>query len=60
MKDVSLAGGVAHTLPDDLQAAILADPKMLDMWQEYHAARQKTSGFAGSLTPKSPKPALGV
>jgi len=33
MKDVSLAGGVAHTLPDDLGAAILADSKMLAMWQ---------------------------
>ena len=32
MKDVSLADGVVHKLPDDLRAAILADPNMLDMW----------------------------
>jgi uncharacterized protein YdeI (YjbR/CyaY-like superfamily) len=29
-----IAEGVVHKLPDDLRRALLADPKMLNMWQD--------------------------
>ena len=37
MSKVAIAGGVAHTMPSDLRAALLADKKALALW--------------GSLTP---------
>lgn len=30
----SLPGGTAHELPDDMEKAILADKKMLEVWQD--------------------------
>jgi uncharacterized protein YdeI (YjbR/CyaY-like superfamily) len=34
MTTKTLAGGTVHKLPDDMRGAILADPKMLAMWQD--------------------------
>jgi hypothetical protein len=34
MTTVKLAGGVVHTLPADLRAALLASPKALEAWED--------------------------
>jgi hypothetical protein len=34
LNKTKLAGGTVHKLPDDMRKAILADKKMLAMWQD--------------------------